>query len=56
MEITELGMIIDVKSPHSSNALEPMEVTEFGMMVFLHPKTNRFVEVRMIALQLSLES
>ena len=49
-------MVIDVKLSWPSKQLEPKLVTELGMVLFLQPAINLFVEVSMIALQFSLES
>ena len=48
---TELGIAIDVRSEHPSNALPLIYVTEFGITVFLHPKSNVLVSVSIMALQ-----
>ena len=56
IEVTELGMVTEVSPEQSRKASEPMEVTELGMVVFLQPTTNVFVDVSIIALQLSRES
>ncbi len=56
MEVTELGIVIEVKPMQKVNALFPMEVTELGMMVFLQPATNSLVLVLIMELQLPLES
>jgi len=37
MEVTELGMVIDVNRLQSENALSPMEVTELGMLIDVNP-------------------
>ena len=49
-------MEIEVKPMHPLNALSPIDVTELGIIVFLHPKISVFVAVSIIALQLSRES
>ena len=54
--MTELGIATEVSPEQPGKALSPMEVTELGMMVFLHPTTNLLVYVSIIALQLSRES
>ena len=56
MEITELGISIEVKLLQPLNALYPIVVTEFGMTVFLQPETNSLVLVLIMALQFSRES
>ena len=38
------------------NAESPIDVTLFGITVFLHPTINSLVEVSIIAFELSLES
>ena len=54
--VTELGMVMEVKLLQSSKQEIPKLVTELGIWLFLHPATNSLVEVRIIALQSSLES
>ena len=49
-------MVILVKPVQPLNALYPIEMTEFGMDVFLHPNINLFDAISIIALQLSRES
>ena len=56
MLVTELGMVTDVSPEHPEKALPPMLVTEFGIMVVLHPVIRVFDAVSIIALQLFLES
>ena len=56
IEITESGMSIEVNASIPQNAFSPMAVTLFGITVFTHPVINSLVLVRMMALQLSLES
>ena len=51
MEITELGMVIDVKPLHSRNAFSPMVITVLGITVFLQPAISVLVAVSMMALQ-----
>ena len=55
MEVTELGMIIEVKPDHA-NASTPIDVTVLGIIVFWHPEIKVFVAVSMMALLLSRES
>ena len=45
-----------VKPLQPENELLPIEVTELGMIVFLHPLINVFVAVSIMALQFSRES
>ena len=54
--VTLFGISILVRLLQPWNADEPMLVTEFGIIVFLHPDINVFVDVFIIALQLSRES
>ena len=55
MDVTLAGMVMDVR-PESRKAYEPMLVTLLGMVVPLHPTTNVFRFLSIIALQLSRES
>ena len=52
MEVTELGIVTEVSPLQILNAPFPIEVTELGMMVFLHPAISVLEDVSMIALQL----
>ena len=56
MEVTELGISIEVRPLQSENAQFPMEVTVLGMTVFWQPATRVLVLVSMMALQLLRES
>jgi hypothetical protein len=56
IEVTELGIVTEVSTEQPEKALLPIEVTELGMVVFLQPTINLFVDVSIIALQLSRES
>ena len=56
MEITELGILIDVSSETDLNASLPMAVTVLGITVLLHPVSNTLVLVSIMALQSFLES
>ena len=56
MLVTLFGMVTEVRPLQPSKALSPMLVTSLGMTVFLQPAINVFVEVSIIALQLSRES
>mgnify|MGYP003432417551 CR=1 FL=1 len=49
-------MVTLVKPLQPKNALPPIEVTELGIIVFLHPLINVFVAVSIMALQFSRES
>ena len=49
-------MVTLVKPLQPMNALSPIEVTELGIIVFLHPLINVFVAVSIMALQFSRES
>lgn len=37
MDVTELGMEIDVKPSHSEKAYSPIDVTELGMEIDVKP-------------------
>ena len=54
--VTELGMVMEVKLLQPLKHPSPKRVMELGILLFLHPTTNSLVEVRIIALQFSLES
>ena len=56
IEVTELGMVTEVRPEQPVKALSPIEVTKLGMIVLLQPTINLFVDVSIIALQLSRES
>ena len=56
MEVTLLGIVMDVKTEQPEKALPPMEVTLLGMTVVLQPEIKVFDAVSIIALQLSRES
>ena len=56
MLVTLLGMVTDVRPLQPENALRPMLVTLFGIIVFLHPTMSVFVDVSIMALQLLRES
>ena len=56
IDVTELGMEIEVIPVHLSNTFSPIEVTVLGIIVLLHPEISVFVAVSIIALQLSRES
>ena len=49
-------MVMEVNPSQPEKQSPPKLVTELGILLFLHPTTNSLVEVRIIALQLSLES
>ena len=49
-------MVMEVKLLQPEKHLSPKLVTELGIWLFLHPAINSLVEVRIIALQSSLES
>ena len=49
-------MVTLVKPLQPLNAPMPIEVTELGIIVFLHPLINVFVAVSIMALQFSRES
>ena len=48
-------MVTLVRPLQPANALPPIEVTELGIIVFLHPLINVFVAVSIMALQFSRE-
>ena len=52
IELTEPGIVMDVKPLQPLNASNLIAVTELGITVFLQPATNLLVAVSMIALQL----
>ena len=56
IEVTELGMVTEVSPEQRKKAYSLMAVTELGMIVLLQPTINLFVDVSIIALQLSRES
>ena len=56
MDVIELGMVMLVKSVQTLKASSPMEVTELGITVFLHPAMSLLLLVSMMALQLLRES
>ena len=56
MEVTEFGMVTEVNPIQPSKADPPMDETELGITVFMHPKSNLFVALSIMALQLSLLS
>ena len=41
MEVTELGISIELKTAHSSNVDSPMEVTELGMVIVVNPDSAK---------------
>ena len=49
MDNTELGMVIEVRVVHPSNALAPMAVTVEGIVLFLQPTTKVLVAVSLMA-------
>ena len=55
IQVMELGIVIDVK-PEPWNAKRSIDVTELGIIVFLQPTIRVFLDVEIIALQLSRES
>ena len=56
MLVTLLGMVTDVREVQPEKALSPMLVTLFGIWVFLQANSKQSDSVKIIALQLSLES
>ena len=56
MLTTLLGIVMLVRPVQQSKALFSILVTPLGIIEFLQPKSNVFVAVKIIALQLSRES
>ena len=56
IDVTELGIVTDVNPVQYWNAYLPIVVTESGIVLFLQPAINVFVDVSIIALQLLRES
>ena len=56
MLVTLLGMVMEVRLLQTAKASDPIFVTLDGIMVFLHPATNVFEAVSIMALQLLRES
>ena len=56
ISVTPMGMATEVIPLQPKNAVSPMTITEFGMMVFSHPRRSVFDDVWIMALQFSLES
>ncbi len=56
MDVTLLGMVMEVRLLQPSKAYLPMDVTLLGMTVFLQPAIRALDDVSMMALQLSRES
>ncbi len=56
MDVTLLGMVMEVKLEQPLKALTPMDVTLLGITVVEQPAINLFDAVSIIALQLSRES
>ena len=56
MLVTELGIVIEVRLEQLQKADFPMLVTEFGIIVFLHPTIKTLELVVIMALQSFLES
>ena len=56
MDLTEFGILIEIKLCVSQNTSEPIDVTEVGIIVFLHPAISSFDNVFIIPLQLLRES
>ena len=54
--VTELGMMMEESLSQNLKAWLPMDDTEFGITVLLHPIINSLVAVSIIALQLLRES
>ena len=51
-DLTEVGIVIDVNVEILRNALSPIAVTSFGIVVFLQPATRVLFALVMIALLL----
>ena len=56
MDVTLLGMVMEVKPLQPEKAVFPMLVTLLGIVEFLHPAINVFDVFSIIALQLLRES
>lgn len=56
IEVTPLGIVIDVRLVRPLKALIPIVVTSLGIIVFLHPAIKVFDSLSMMALQLLRES
>jgi len=56
MDVTLLGMSMEVKPEQFWKALLPMDVTLLGITVVEHPRINSLVAVSIMALQLLRES
>lgn len=56
MDVTELGMLTEVRPLQPTKAYSPMEVTELGIIVLLHPNNKVFDTVSIMALQSFRES
>ena len=53
MDVTELGIVTEVKPVQPEKAYSPMDTTVLGMTVVLQPVINVLSAVRIMALQLS---
>ena len=56
IDVTLLGMVMEVRPVQPLKAPTPIDVTLLGIVDFLQPTINEFVSLTMIALQLSRES
>ena len=56
MVVTLFGMVMEFKPRQPLKAPLPIDVTLFGIIVFLHPAINVLDDVSIMALQLSRES
>ena len=56
IDVTEFGISKVSKPFNCTKALAPMAITEFGMLMFLHPHLNVLEDVSITALQLLRES
>lgn len=56
MVVTLLGIVMEDRQSQPQNASLPISLTLLGIIVFLHPATNIFEDVSMIALHPSRES
>ena len=56
IEVIVLGIVTEVKTLLEANAQSPIDVTVWGIVVFLHPLIKVLLTVSIMALQLSRES
>ncbi len=56
MDVTQAGMVTEIRPVQPEKAPLPMDSMLLGMIVFSHPKINVLEDVSMMALQLFRES